>query len=100
MNLESRLKSLEESTPGGYSTYDQAGAVVIDSPLPALRWYEWAVNLLREPGHAEEKRMLRAQLARSVRAADGGHLFEVVCAFAAGPAECSENPPAEEGGAD
>lgn len=86
MSLEKRIRALEESTPGGYATYDGDNNIVVNSSLPALEWYRAACQLLssrREGAKAE----LRAQLARSVRAADGGHLFELVAVFDRGPGE-------------
>lgn len=85
-NIEGRIKALEEGTPGGYRTFDENGNVVIDSRLPALEWYQAACQLLRSRKE-QAKVELRSQLARSVRAADGGRLFEVVAALAYGPME-------------
>jgi hypothetical protein len=77
MSLESRLTKLEDSIPSGYRTFDGDGNIVIDSPLPAAKWYTAALDLLQH-GSAEEKDILKEQLNRSRRARDGGHLFELV----------------------
>lgn len=76
-NLQGRLTALEESTPGGYQTFDRDGNIVIDSPLPAGKWFLAALDLL-ERGTTEEKAVLKNQLKRSCRARDGGHLYELV----------------------
>ena len=60
-NLQGRLTALEESTPGGYQTFDRDGNIVIDSPLPAGKWFLAALDLL-ERGTTEEKAVLKNQL--------------------------------------
>jgi hypothetical protein len=81
-NLQGRLTALEESTPGGYQTFDRDGNIVIDSPLPAGKWFTAALDLLRN-GSPEERTILKGQLRRSCRARGGGHLWEVVLAHTA-----------------
>ncbi len=86
MNLEARLKSLEDRTPGAYKTFDAARRIVIESPLPAIRWFESATAVIRRGGPEAEP--LRAQLERSTGAdGDKGRLYEVVRAMALGPVE-------------
>ncbi len=79
-NLGSRLAALEESTPGGYRTYDDQGRPVIQRDLSALRWMQWADGVLRGSDEAK-KAMLRDQLSRSVRSEDGNRLFELLRAM-------------------
>jgi hypothetical protein len=89
-NLESRLRTLEDSTGKGYTTVDPAGRPVIDSNLDAMRWFQWATALLARPGCDEEKKLPRDQLARSSgKDGDGGHLYELVEAMYCGPVEGS-----------
>ena len=83
-NLQGRLAALEESTPGGYRTYDASGEVLIDSQLPVLKWMLEAKTILRD-GSPEQKSILRDRLARSVRSESGDRLFELVRVLAWGP---------------
>jgi hypothetical protein len=75
MNLENRVRMLEEGTPGGYRTFDRDGNVVIDSLLPAREWFLAAQDLLRN-GTRDERAAFKDQLRRSHRATDGGHMWE------------------------
>jgi hypothetical protein len=86
MNLQGRLKALEEGTPDGYRTLDTAGNIVINSPLPAFAWFKESMRLLKE-GSAAARAALRSQLESSVCSSGKDHLFEVVRAFAAGPVD-------------
>jgi len=78
-NLGARLEELEQVTPGGYRTFDTDGNIVIDSPLPPLEWFSAALNQLSN-GSLEEREILKSQLRRSVRARDGGRLWEFALA--------------------
>jgi hypothetical protein len=83
MNVESRLKALEECAPRGYKTFDRDGKVVIQSTLDALDWYVAAANLLRSVGHQKEKALLISQLTRSAGQDNcGGSLYEMALALA------------------
>lgn len=93
--LRKKVQELIARGPKGYTTYDRDGAVVINSDLPALQWYLQSLDVFRY-GSPEEKSILEMQLKRSVRAEDGGHLFECVQA-AIGFVCRSENPPVEKG---
>lgn len=94
MNLQSRLTALEESTADGYRTYDADGQPVIQSDLPTFEWMLKAKETLRN-GTTEQKEILRDQLARSVRANDGGRLFELIRVMDHGPVECTTDAPIE-----
>jgi hypothetical protein len=91
MNIESRLRALEESTPGGYKTFDRNGNVVINSLLPALGWMQAAEALLASRGNEGDKAALREQLERSEGPDSGrGYLYQLVAALACGPVETSQ----------
>jgi hypothetical protein len=82
-NIESRIEELEDSMPRGYTTFDSDNKPVIQSSLPGLEWYRWAITLLGSRGHKQEKAFLIAQLERSEgRDNSGGLLYEMVLAMA------------------
>lgn len=92
-NIESRISSLEESSPRGFRTFDSKGRVLIDSPLTAVAWYAWAGQLLTEPGNEIAKEELATQLAYSVRMEGGGLLHEYAFAMLCPPLFGPQQPP-------
>ena len=90
LNLEGRIKALEEGTPGGYRTYDVAGNVVISSSLPTLEWFSWAGSVLSGRSKAARAELLE-QLAHSARAADHSLIHEFLLAVQ-GPLAVEQPP--------
>lgn len=86
MNIETRLRKLEEGTPGAYRTFDANGKPAVESDLPAPDWFRASLALLRSRGREAEKEELRRQLRRSVGPDSyKGRLYEVIGAMAEGP---------------
>jgi hypothetical protein len=79
-NIEGRIAELEDSTPRGYTTYDDQGRVVIQSALPPGEWYRWATGVL-QGRRGTARTQLLDQLARSARSAGGGLLHEYLLAM-------------------
>jgi hypothetical protein len=88
LNIEVRIKRLEEEIPEGYGTFDSQGRTLIHSLLPGLQWFRAACGLVAGTGPDEEKKFLRKQLAASVgRDNAGGYLYQLVHALACGSVE-------------
>lgn len=84
MNLETRVRLLENRISDGYQAYGSGGRATIESDLGAPDWYMWAVGLFQS-GSCTAKEELRAALARTVGNDNcGGRLYELVAALAAG----------------
>jgi hypothetical protein len=96
LNIETRLRALEERMPKGYTTFNANGVPVIQSDLSALEWMVWAFELLRSPGREAQKRALRALLEASTDVdGDKGYLYLAVAAMAHGPVTAPDFSPRE-----